>query len=125
MSHMILCDNGDGTYLGADATGALYDGVREQVGFDELTVTTTLAADGLSFERVTTHGATVIAKGTTTKDAFLAARGLSDAASADQDSAWTTECDIAAHQPVYVDALVNGEFQTVPKTLSRITWTAR
>ncbi len=111
--------------LGADSEGNLYDGTRIRLGWDELEVTTTLAEDGLSFERTTGHGDSLISKSTVTKDGFLASPRWAEVDEAEQDAAWQAECAISANGKVFVDAFVDGQFTVVEKTIEFTDWTAR
>src|SRR5690349_353091 len=121
----IISNNGHLIGASTDEAGnvTLYDGVKIHIGFDELDVVTTVAEDGESFDRVTSWRDEVIAKGTTTRDGFLSAwmsRVPEDANVTEQmrENAWQEEIDQNQHQKVYVQALVDGEFQTVEKTFT-------
>lgn len=120
---IILSENGH--LLGADEEGNLYDGTRVQVGFDELTVTTTETEDG--YERVTSYGTEVISKGNLTRSAWTEAfvNGHPDADEESIETAWQAELNISSHAKILVQAYVDGEEITMEKKLNKIEWVAR
>jgi len=124
---MILRTNPDGTYLGADENGTIYDGTLRRVGYDEMDVQTDVADDGLSYTRTNFINGEVYSKGTVTKDGFVAT--LPADPPLDQstiDAAWAKECAISSHQKVMVEAVdANGDFTTVERTFKTIDWKAR
>ncbi len=129
----------DDPLLGADSEGNLYDGERISLGHDQLTIVTTIAEDGLSFERTTGHGGTIISKSTVTFDGFsegsrsraTATAWSRDASSNEEDIAavleelWETEKQITTHGKAFIDAYVDGVLGTVEKTYTFIEWTER
>lgn len=124
MNVITLNDNGT-TLLGADSEGNLYDGNRVEVGYDQLTVTTTLAPDGLSFDRTLTYGEHLVGKGTTTREGLLEAWNLLESPVEDQDAAWDEECAISANSPIFSTAYVDGVKTTIEEKLTFVEWTAR
>jgi len=123
----ILKRNTDGTLLGADENGVLYDGECVEVGDDELTVTTEVSDDGESFERTTSYGDEIIAKGTVTREGLLQQYLLNnpDMPEDEQDSLWAKEVAIDKHAKTFVNVLIDGEIQSVEKKRKIIQWEAR
>lgn len=129
---IILKDRGDGTLLGADEDGNLFDGARVEIGFDQLVVGVTITEDG--YESVSSYGDMVVARGYVTKAGFLAdrqeqadkqeAKGQDSAAEL-LDKWWEAEL-VAAAQP-HLKAFYDMPpgMDAVEKTYSFIDWTAR
>lgn len=119
----IVKDNGE--LVGCDENLVLYNGQRVQVGMDEMTVTTVIADDGLSFERTTHYGDNIIAKGTTTKEGFVVGAGLLGVDDDQIEARWEAECAIDRHGKVYADVIIDGELTTVEKKWTFTDWTER
>lgn len=119
----VLKDYGDGTYLGADENGIIYDGLCTEVGDDELAVETTIASDGSSYERVTSYGGTIIAKGTITRQSFF--DSLGDRPSDEKEARWEAECAIDQHSKTFVQAMIDGELASIEKKRKIMSWEAR
>lgn len=136
MTIIILKDNGDGTLLGADPDGVLYDGTRHDVGHDELTVETTLTDDG--FNRTTSWRGQVLSTGYLNKQTFIDGCTLQAQNQYDRCTAvgkptgtveeilaglWDDEVNIDTHTKAFYD--MPPGMDPVEKTYPLIDWVAR
>lgn len=132
MTIQIVKDDDSGL-VGCDENLVLYNGTRVSLGMDQLTITTTVADDGLSFDRSTGYKDSLISKGTTTRAGFdeartpsMVASGLSGAdLTAALDAAWEDEKALDNHSKVFIDAYVEGVLTTVEKKWTFIDWEPR
>lgn len=122
----ILKDNGDGTFLGADEEGTVYDGTLVEISYSDLTVETTETEAG--YERVTKYLDEVISKGNIDKESWKQSYAAlrTDSPTEEQvEEAWQAELGITQHKDIFVLAYVDGEETMVEKKLKRIDWVAR
>ena len=133
---IVLKDNGDGTFLGADEEGNLFDGTTKKVCYDEFTVTTTVTEDG--FDRVTSYGEHTISKGSLNKASFIDGLrsqvqtqidlgNITTPISAEDEARWEADWDaevaLETHDKAYYD--MPPGMDAVEKQFSYTDWVAR